>query len=101
MLESNHKLNTYILKNPPSLDPAAQGSSLTEGKRGKRSKKSNGEANGDRSGSPDNDNNTSTTDILVEAPEKLGETFFLSFFFCSIDRNTLKARFLCMPWRLR
>lgn len=35
LLESNHKLNTYILKNPPSLNPAAQGSSLTEGKRGK------------------------------------------------------------------
>ncbi|XP_076622084.1 eukaryotic translation initiation factor 5 [Colletes latitarsis] len=77
LLESNHKLNTYILKNPPSLNPAVQGSSLTEGKRGKRSKRANGEttttttatANGDRSGSPEND--TSTTDIVVEAPEKL------------------------------
>ncbi|XP_032685846.1 eukaryotic translation initiation factor 5 [Odontomachus brunneus] len=39
LLESNHKLNTYILKNPPSLNPAVQGSSLTEGKRGKRSKR--------------------------------------------------------------
>lgn len=67
LLESNHKLNTYILKNPPSLNPAAQGSSLTEGKRGKRSKK-NGDTNGDRSGSPDNDNDKSTTDIVVEAP---------------------------------
>ncbi|XP_058803818.1 eukaryotic translation initiation factor 5 [Phymastichus coffea] len=72
MLESNHKLNTYILKNPPSLDPAAQGSSLTEGKRAKRSKRANGDANGEqRSGSPENDNNTSTTDIVVEAPEKM------------------------------
>lgn len=69
LLESNHKLNTYILKNPPSLNPAAQGSSLTEGKRGKRSKRTNGDANGDRSGSPDND--TSTTDIDVEAPLKI------------------------------
>ncbi|XP_053996106.1 eukaryotic translation initiation factor 5 [Hylaeus anthracinus] len=77
LLESNHKLNTYILKNPPSLNPAVQGSSLTEGKRGKRSKRANGEttttttatANGDRSGSPEND--TSTTDIVVEAPEKV------------------------------
>ncbi|XP_034941728.1 eukaryotic translation initiation factor 5 [Chelonus insularis] len=68
LLESNHKLNTYILKNPPSLNPAAQGSSLTEGKRGKRSKKANGDtANGDRSGSPENE--TNTTDIVVEAPE--------------------------------
>lgn len=77
LLESNHKLNTYILKNPPSLNPAVQGSSLTEGKRGKRSKRANGEttttttatANGDRSGSPEND--TSTTDIVVEAPQKM------------------------------
>lgn len=43
-LEFNHKLNTFILKNPPNLNPAVQGSSLTEGKRGKRSKKA---ANGD------------------------------------------------------
>lgn len=46
-LECNHKLNTYILKNPPNINPATQGSSLTEGKRAKRSKKVNGEANGD------------------------------------------------------
>ncbi|XP_028045218.1 eukaryotic translation initiation factor 5 [Monomorium pharaonis] len=79
LLESNHKLNTYILKNPPSLNPAVQGSSLTEGKRGKRSKRANGDAaatvttatattNGnDRSGSPENDVNNST-DIVVEPP---------------------------------
>lgn len=46
-LESNHKLITFILKNPPNLNPAVQGSSLTEGKRSKRSKKVNGDANGD------------------------------------------------------
>lgn len=38
-VEVNHKVNTYIIKNPPNLNPAAQGSSLTEGKRSKRSKK--------------------------------------------------------------
>lgn len=38
-LEINHKLNTFIIKNPPNLNPAVQGSSLTEGKRSKRSKK--------------------------------------------------------------
>lgn len=38
-LEVHHKVNTFIIKNPPSLNPAAQGSSLTEGKRSKRSKK--------------------------------------------------------------
>lgn len=47
MLESNHKLITFILKNPPNLNPATQGSSLTEGKRSKRSKKTNGETNGE------------------------------------------------------
>ncbi|XP_066602938.1 eukaryotic translation initiation factor 5 [Prorops nasuta] len=73
LLESNHKLNTYILKNPPSANPAVQGSSLTEGKRAKRSKKANGDTstNGDRSGSPEND--TSTTDIVVEAPKKIAD----------------------------
>lgn len=39
---------TFILKNPPNLNPATQGSSLTEGKRNKRSKKTNGEG-GDES----------------------------------------------------
>lgn len=32
-------MNTFIIKNPPNLNPAAQGSSLTEGKRSKRLKK--------------------------------------------------------------
>ncbi|KAJ8949820.1 hypothetical protein NQ318_000518 [Aromia moschata] len=47
-LESNHKLVTFILKNPPNLNPAVQGSSLTEGKRPKRSNKRNGQTNGDQ-----------------------------------------------------
>nr|QIB02612.1 eukaryotic translation initiation factor 5 [Eucryptorrhynchus scrobiculatus] len=52
LLISNHKLMTFILKNPPNLNPAMQGSSLTEGKRNKRSKKTNGEGqdNADESG---------------------------------------------------
>ncbi|CAH0560327.1 unnamed protein product [Brassicogethes aeneus] len=53
ILESNHKLTTYILKNPPTMNPTVQGSSLTEGKRSKRSKKVNGDANGDQN-DPDN-----------------------------------------------
>lgn len=40
------QVNTFIIKNPPNINPATQGSSLTEGKRSKRSKK--GE-NGDNS----------------------------------------------------
>jgi len=76
LLESNHKLNTYILKNPPSLNPAVQGSSLTEGKRGKRSKRAEAASatattvtvNGnDRSDSPENELNNSA-DIVVEPP---------------------------------
>jgi hypothetical protein len=56
------------------LNPAAQGSSLTEGKRGKRSKKANGESNGtsgteDGGRSSDNDSN----DQVVEAPDKLAD----------------------------
>ncbi|KAK9875821.1 hypothetical protein WA026_009608 [Henosepilachna vigintioctopunctata] len=47
LLESNHKLMTYILKNPPTLNPASQGSSLTEGKRSKRSKKNGDNTNGE------------------------------------------------------
>lgn len=50
-LEVNHKVNTFILKNPPNMDPAAQGSSLTEGKRSKRSKK------GSENGQPENNGN--------------------------------------------
>ncbi|XP_013104738.2 eukaryotic translation initiation factor 5 [Stomoxys calcitrans] len=46
LLKVNHKVNTFILKNPPTINPAAQGSSLTEGKRSKRVSKKNGE-NGD------------------------------------------------------
>lgn len=38
---------TFILKNPPNSNPASQGSSLTEGKRSKRSKR-NGDPNGDQ-----------------------------------------------------
>lgn len=40
LITSQHKLNTFILKNPPNINPAAQGASLTESKkRSKRSKK--------------------------------------------------------------
>lgn len=50
-LEVHHKVNTFIIKNPPNMNPSTQGSSLTEGKRSKRSKKAgeNGEADGDTS----------------------------------------------------
>lgn len=67
-LDVNHKVNTFIIKNPPNLNPAVQGSSLTEGKRSKRSKK--GAENGDSANTTVNDGDTSTggtadVDILV------------------------------------
>ncbi|XP_036676382.1 eukaryotic translation initiation factor 5 [Drosophila suzukii] len=46
LLKVNHKVNTFIVKNPPSLNPAAQGSSLTEGKRSKKHKQKNDNADG-------------------------------------------------------
>lgn len=99
LLETNHKLNTYILKNPPSLDPAAQGSSLTEGKRGKRSKR-NGDTstNGDRSNSPDAENNTSTTDIIVEAPIKIGE-YYVFFFYLNFYIRLINVFYLSFQRR--
>ncbi|XP_045481048.1 eukaryotic translation initiation factor 5 [Harmonia axyridis] len=84
-IESNHKLVTYILKNPPTLNPAMQGSSLTEGKRSKRSKKNgdtntNGECQDDqdmvdapppdstiKNGSGDDDETEWTVDVSEEA----------------------------------
>ncbi|KAH8299264.1 hypothetical protein KR018_001143 [Drosophila ironensis] len=46
LLKVNHKVNTFIVKNPPSLNPTAQGSSLTEGKRSKKQKQKNENSDG-------------------------------------------------------
>ncbi|EDW82462.1 uncharacterized protein Dwil_GK25118 [Drosophila willistoni] len=46
LLKVNHKVNTFIVKNPPSQNPAVQGSSLTEGKRSKKQKKQNENSDG-------------------------------------------------------
>lgn len=81
LLKVNHKVNTFILKNPPTINPAAQGSSLTEGKRSKRGNKKNGE-NGDANnslnknsdGESDGGNQASQTEAEISAalPEKNG-----------------------------
>lgn len=50
LLKIQHKVNTFILKNPPNMNPAAQGASLTT-RRSKRSKRADGDnsTNGDNS----------------------------------------------------
>lgn len=63
---------TFILKNPPNLNPAVQGSSLTEGKRSKRSKRVNGDStNGDSSMANDDQNESmdqsSNADKTIES----------------------------------
>lgn len=66
-------LNSSII----DLNPAAQGSSLTEGKRNKRSKKHGGEnGEGGRSSSPEDNN----TELIVQAPEKLAEDVWFEIF---------------------
>lgn len=46
LLKVNHKVNTFIVKNPPTLNPTAPGSSLTGGKRSKRGQKKNENSDG-------------------------------------------------------
>ncbi|CAG9583430.1 unnamed protein product [Danaus chrysippus] len=67
-LDFNHKLNTFILKNPPAADPAVQGSSLTEGNRGKRSKRS-GPANGNHDGEQHDAKNEGEAPVTPTAPQ--------------------------------
>ncbi|XP_037816603.1 eukaryotic translation initiation factor 5 [Lucilia sericata] len=80
LLKVNHKVNTFILKNPPTINPAAQGSSLTEGKRTKRKGKNgeNGVSDANNSmgknsdGDSDGGNQASQTEAEISAalPEK-------------------------------
>lgn len=89
-LEFNHKLNTFILKNPPNLNPAAQGASLTEGKRGKRSKKQNGETNGEaRSGSPKSEEEP---ELVVSAPVKVAGQVDESDWAVDVSEEAVRAR---------
>ncbi|XP_068629246.1 eukaryotic translation initiation factor 5 [Battus philenor] len=68
-LDFNHKLNTFILKNPPAADPSVQGSSLTESNRGKRSKRSGPPANGNHDGQENHDGkNDGETPITPTTP---------------------------------
>lgn len=88
-LEVNHKVNTFIIKNPPNLNPAAQGSSLTEGKRSKRLKKGeNGtteSANNSTIASTEADTSTtSVVEVDIEVPKVVADVsdfvlFWISF----------------------
>lgn len=51
LIKGGHRLITYIIKNPPNVNPASQGASLTKGKRSEKRNKKNGTENG---GSPQN-----------------------------------------------
>lgn len=68
-LEVNHKVNTFILKNPPNVNPASQGASLTEGKRSKRSKKAgeNGDDSAANNSSINEADTTGTADETIES----------------------------------
>lgn len=61
----NYGFNIILITD---LNPAAQGSSLTVGKRNKRSKTQGGE-NGDGRSSPEEND----SELIVQAPEKLAK----------------------------
>ena len=79
-----HKLTTFILKNPPGtwfriqvmtilitilfpeMSPAAQGASLTEGKKAKRGKKQDGQSNSPKQNSDGSENELDATGDVDE-----------------------------------
>lgn len=63
LLKVQHKVNTYILKNPPDVNPAAQGVSVT--KRSKRSKKADGSDNNDKANGDNSKDDDFETSKLV------------------------------------
>lgn len=65
-LDMRHKLTTFILKNPPEVSPAAQGASLTEGKKAKRGKKQDGQSNSPKQGSDGSENELDKTEDVDE-----------------------------------
>ncbi|XP_014239812.1 eukaryotic translation initiation factor 5 [Cimex lectularius] len=92
LLQFNHKLNTYIIKNPPSMNPGTQGASLTEGKRAKRSKtKQNGEVttNGDRSGSPKSEDEP---ELIVPPPKKIEDEEEEEEWAVDVSEEAVRAR---------
>ncbi|KAL7743642.1 hypothetical protein ACLKA6_019259 [Drosophila palustris] len=107
LLKVNHKVNTYIVKNPPSLNPAAQGSSLTEGKRSKRVQKqknensdgsmSNNSMANNSGGESDGGNGTnhaSQTEAEISAaiPEKRNEDDDDGGWSVDVSKEAIRAR---------
>ncbi|KAG5868975.1 hypothetical protein JTB14_032247 [Gonioctena quinquepunctata] len=87
VIESVHKLMTFILKNPPNSNPASQGSSLTEGKRSKRSKR-NGESNGDQ------DEQDSTLETSVSEKPEGGSDDDQTEWAVDVSEEAVRARML-------
>lgn len=81
IVQKKLKYDIYNDFHVTDLNPAAQGSSLTEGKRNRRSKKQGGEnGEGGRSSSPEENN----SELIVQAPEKLAGDVDVRFeFLCN------------------
>jgi len=69
LLDMRHKLTTFILKNPPEVSPAAQGASLTEGKKAKRKDGKNKDERGSPKQGSDSDNELDAPDTNVRSNE--------------------------------
>ncbi|XP_043948832.1 eukaryotic translation initiation factor 5 [Drosophila biarmipes] len=100
LLKVNHKVNTFIVKNPPSLNPAAQGSSLTEGKRSKKHKKNDnadGSMTNNSGGESDGGNGTnqaSQTEAEISAaiPEKTSQDDDDEGWSVDVSKEAIRAR---------
>lgn len=84
------QVNTFIIKNPPNVNPATQGSSLTEGKRSKRSKKT-GE-NGDANSTADGDMSVDGNDTLSQSTSVVEEEDDETTWSADVSEEAVRAR---------